>query len=388
MDELQHAVSRNMHHLSVIENKYKQLWLAPMNSQQVPFYFPHKKSIALLISLDVCQSLISHCSNVREIECTNRVCTDSVAIQMSRHYSSFRQPLKHLKTLWLFTFSDLKTIVGPQTAFGVLSALSGPVLTSNSSPQTVDILRSLPVVAFWVWINLLPFVIDNQRRPKSVEEDSQNKPWRPLPSERISAGHAKLLMQVLYPVAMLVSLYLGAFWQCVALILLGWSYNGLGGADRSIIMRNIINALGYLCFGSGAATVALSQLQTSLNRSAYCWFLVLATVISTTVQVLDMQDQAGDRASSRKTLPIVIGDGLARRSIAIPVAFWSLFCPAFWESAAGAYGISITLGSIICFRTLSKKSVEDDKFTSRIWNIWIVMLYLLPLAKRYSDTVC
>lgn len=308
-------------------------------------------------------------------------------MQMIIPYISSHLPWKHLRTLWLFTYSDLKTIVGPQTAFGVLLALSGPVLTTNSSPRTVDILKSLPVVAFWIWINLLPFVIDNQRRPKANEEDSRNKPWRPLPSGRISATDAKLLMQALYPVAMLVSLYLGAFEQCVALIVLGWSYNELGGADKSFIIRNLINALGYLSFGSGAAAVALDQLQTSFNRSAHYWFLVLATVILTTVHILDMQDQAGDKVCLRKTLPIVIGDGLARRSIAISVAFWSFFCPAFWESAVGAFVIPITFGSVVCFRTLSMKSVEDDKFTSKIWNIWIVILYLLPLVKRYSDTM-
>lgn len=92
---------------------------------------------------------------------------------------------RHLYSLWLFTCSDLKTIVGPKTAFGILNSLCASAYGLPSKPAAV-ILSRLPLVFLWTWINLLPFSIDNQRRPKAIEEDRINKPWRPMPSGRVS----------------------------------------------------------------------------------------------------------------------------------------------------------------------------------------------------------
>jgi len=46
----------------------------------------------------------------------------------------------HLYTIWLFTLNDLKSIVLPETAFGLFSALSGSQLTTNAAPNLMDVL--------------------------------------------------------------------------------------------------------------------------------------------------------------------------------------------------------------------------------------------------------
>ena len=290
----------------------------------------------------------------------------------------------HAISIWLFTFSDLKTIVGPETAFGILSALSGPILTTNQFPITSVILARIPRVAFWCWINLLPFAIDNQRQPEAIEEDGENKPWRPMPSGRLSEKHAKWLMTCLYPVAIFASLKLGGLKQCLTLIFLGWWYNDLGGADYSCITRNFINACGFLSYASGATEVAsrTELLGSPFNPIAWTWFSIIGAVVFTSVQTQDMYDQAGDSLRGRKSVPLVIGDYYARWSIAIAMVVWSIVCPTFWQLGLGTYAMSMITAAIITFRTLTKRTVSDDKLTFRIWNLWMVMLYLMPLFKR------
>ncbi|CAD6440035.1 6ef31e3a-3dac-404c-b6cd-e3a455a14ec9 [Sclerotinia trifoliorum] len=287
--------------------------------------------------------------------------------------------LTHLYTIWLFTFSDLKTVVGPESAFGILSALSGPILTSNEFPNTVEIVCRLPTVVFWAWINLLPLVIDNQRRPYSIGEDRLNKPWRPMPTGRISATVAKRWMQAFYCVAIISSFYTGTIAQCTGLIILAVLYNEVGGADKSCVVRNLLNALGFLCYGSGTTLIASDA---SLSNNGVKWFVVIGSVMFTTVHAQDMSDQAGDKARGRKSVPLVIGDWPARLTIAVFVGFWSFFCPAFWHLSIYGYLAPIMFGAVVITRCIRKRGVDDDKVTFWIWNVWVVMLYLLPLCKR------
>ena len=298
--------------------------------------------------------------------------------------SAAQDTFYHAKTIWLFTYTDLKTIVGPETAFGVLSALSGPILTTNQSPDLSIVLSRIPIVAFWCWINLLPFAIDNQRQPKAIDEDGENKPWRSMPSGRLSETHAKWLMWSLYPAAIVASLKLGGLKQCLALVSLGWWYNDLGGSDYSCITRNFINACGFLSYASGATEVASRSnlLDSPFKPVAWPWFFIIGAIVFTSVQTQDMYDQAGDSLRQRKTVPLVIGDHYARWSIAIAMMGWSVVCPTFWQLGPVTYAMSMITAAIVTFRTLTKRSVPADKLTFRIWNVWMVMLYLMPLLKR------
>lgn len=88
----------------------------------------------------------------------------------------------HLYSIWLFTLSDLKTLIFPSTIFGLVNGVAVSLADVNipsshlNLPPPRQILSTTPLVIFWVWINLLPFAIDNQRQPESIQEDSLNKP--------------------------------------------------------------------------------------------------------------------------------------------------------------------------------------------------------------------
>lgn len=118
---------------------------------------------------------------------------DLEMVQQPKQLSVEPTMLFRLRTLWLFTRSDLKTIVGPVTCFGLCNAIAMDVSLSNSDAATtaLSILPRLPATFLWVWTNLLPFSMNNQSQQCSIVEDRINKPWRPIPSGRISMREAK-----------------------------------------------------------------------------------------------------------------------------------------------------------------------------------------------------
>jgi 4-hydroxybenzoate polyprenyltransferase len=286
----------------------------------------------------------------------------------------------HLYSIWLFTFSDIKTIIAPSTAFGLMNAIAVSLNSKSYVLPPSEILTRTPFVVFWVWINLLPFAIDNQRQPDSIEEDLINKPWRTMPSKRLSPAAAKRLMLCLYPVAIMASFFFGNIFQCLSLICLGFWYNDLRGSDSSFAVRNFINACGFVCFASGAMQVAVGQHESALRLLGW-WSPVIACIVFSTVQTQDMYDQRGDAVRNRKTLPLVIGDGPARWTIAIPMSVWCWVTPLMWKTSAAGYIAPVSLGLIIAIRTLWKRTEKQDKTTFRFWNLWLVCVYLLPLIK-------
>lgn len=300
---------------------------------------------------------------------------------------NFRRLAFHATSVWLFTFSDLKTILLPSTIFGIINGIAVSVGSrdTNSSvelPAPAQILRRTPLVLLWVWINLLPFNIDNQRQPQAIKEDALNKPWRSLPSKRLDPESARRLTFMLYPIAVTVSFFFGTLPQCLSLELLGYWYNDQHGSDSNPLIRNFINACGFVCFFSGAMQVAVGGQSAEATLWLHCrWFLMIAGIVFSTIQTQDMDDQRGDAARNRKTLPLVWGDVKARWSIAIAVLVWSFTTPWFWASSTVGYTAPVLLGFIVASRTLWMRNEEGDKTTFRTWNLWLVSICLLPLVR-------
>ncbi|KAJ5737964.1 UbiA prenyltransferase family [Penicillium malachiteum] len=116
-----------------------------------------------------------------------------------------------ISIFWLFTESDFFTFISPVSAFGILGALSGPLLLQNAYEPS-RMLRRAPLVLIYNWSNSFIFALANQRLPESVEEDRLNKPRRPLPSGRMTP--------------------LGPWDETSLLFTLNWMYNDLGGGDE------------------------------------------------------------------------------------------------------------------------------------------------------------
>jgi len=270
--------------------------------------------------------------------------------------------------------SDLKTLLLPHIIFGVLGSIS-PTLapTAGTFSFTTIIIRAIRV-ALWIVFNLLPFTIANQRLPHAIREDAVNKPWRPLPSGRLSPTQAHELMVTTYVVAGAASAILGGMRSYLAVAVLAYCYNSLGGADISGAVRNILNVSFYLCAMVGTIEVAAGEGNIAFSGSAWAWFAVLGAVVLTTVHVQDLPDQEGDAARGRKTIPLEIGDEMARWSVAVLDLVWSFVAPMFWHKGASGFILPVGLAGLVAVRLLRKRSVREDKVTLMIWNLWTLSL--------------
>ncbi len=269
--------------------------------------------------------------------------------------------------------------MGPQIAFGLSSALSGTRMTTTPTPTLPAILARLPHLVFWIWSNLLLEVISNQRQPSSIAEDSVNKPWRPLPTARLTPVEARRLLLWTTPVICLSSWYLGALPATAALLVFSNMYNDLDGANEDPVVRNILNACGLGCFNLGASIVATDSGTHTLNRDAYAWMFILGAVTVSTVHTQDLADVQGDRLRGRKTVPLVHGEEIARWSVAVMVAAWSVFCPIFWGLSVLGFLPSLGVGGYLSVTVIRHRSVRADKVSWRMWCAWMMTLYLLPL---------
>ncbi|MCJ1352116.1 MAG: hypothetical protein MMC33_002100 [Icmadophila ericetorum] len=302
--------------------------------------------------------------------------------------SLFNNTPYHLYSIWLFSCADIKIVIIPKPLFGAATALAASVfaIPSSSIPSNYTLISRIPLAIAWCWINLLYFNIGNQRQPGAPEEDAANKPWRPIASKRMTVVQATRLLLVVLPAALLFSIYLRAgIMQCLGLMAMAYWYNDLNGSEGNVV-RNFLNALGFVLHASGAMEVVLGgHVQyTPLLRS---WFLIIGLIVSTTVHSQDMADQAGDKLRARRTIPLVIGDAWSRWSISIPMVFWAFFCPWYLSMRLVGYILPVVLGSLVAVRQVVKRNDADDKRTFLLWNVWMVMVYLLPLVKKISESL-
>lgn len=284
-------------------------------------------------------------------------------------------------TFWLFTKSDFATFLLPDTAFGVFGALAGPLLSSNETPDLLMILGRLPRVLLYNWGNLFVCDLANQRLPEAVEEDRGNKPWRPLPSGRITMTQARRLLLVSLPIVLAINWVLGAWEETALLFTLAWMYNDLKGGDEDFVTRNLMNALAFAQFNGGALKIACG-IDQSITALGYTWVILISCVIFTTMHVQDLKDQTGDKARGRRTAPLVLGDGVARWILAIPIVVWSAICPLFLNVGLPGYLITCVLGFLLVMRIFLWRSIDADRKTYKLWAAWIAVLYMLPVIKN------
>ncbi|KAF2759930.1 hypothetical protein EJ05DRAFT_499121 [Pseudovirgaria hyperparasitica] len=283
-----------------------------------------------------------------------------------------------VQNFWLFTKDDAWTFVAPNTIFGLSSALAGRVFCNHSQSWQDTLLRA-PLVVLFNWATLLIFDLANQRLPESVREDALNKPWRPVPSGRMSSEAVRMTMLACIPLVLILGNMLGAGPQCNGIIILTWLYNDLGGGDQNWALRNLIIAVAFGLFNVGSLRVAVGAGSEELELSYHgkMWTVMISAVIFTTMHVQDLKDQLGDKSRGRHTAPLILGDHYARYTIAIPVAVWSVIMSVYWNMRQWSL-VLILLGSYISWRCLMLRNKEEDRKTWQFWAAWTAVLYILP----------
>ncbi|KAK8018991.1 UbiA prenyltransferase [Apiospora marii] len=305
--------------------------------------------------------------------------------------------------LWLITEDDFATFVLPNTAFGVFGALSGSLLAvppgSSSDMSSITstndqrrlrlrlLLLRLPATIFFNWSNLLIFDLANQRLPDSVREDALNKPWRPVPRGLLTSTQMRQAMLLAIPLVLAANhfwLHVGV--ETTLLFVLTWLYNDLRGGDESWVLRNVIIAAAFGVYNLGSLKVAGGvgaggSVETKMTPLGMAWVVVISGVILATMQVQDLKDVAGDRSRGRLSAPLVLGDRLARWTIALPVLFWSVVCSLIWGPRL--WGLpTVALGILVAYRCVtppaSGQGTMRDRRTWQLWAFWTATLYALP----------
>ncbi|KAI3343376.1 UbiA prenyltransferase family-domain-containing protein [Ustulina deusta] len=286
--------------------------------------------------------------------------------------------------LWLFTESDFFTFVGPDSAFGIFGALAGPLLLNNGD-EPLKVIARAPLVVLYNWGNLLIFDLANQRTPESAEEDRINKPHRPLPTGRMTPLQARRLLLASLPVVLTINYFLGPWIETALLFTLTWMYNDLGGGDEDFVIRNLIIGFAFGLYNAGSLKIAGGR-NASINQQGVIWTGILSSVIFTTMHSQDMKDQEGDRTRGRRTAPIVLGDFVARGTIAVPIAVWSIVCPWFWYSGFEGYLLIVPLGAYIIWGLYTDRSFKGDRRSWKLWTLWTALLYFLPTVKHMASS--
>jgi len=98
-----------------------------------------------------------------------------------------------LRAFYLFTRSDLKTIVRLSSSSCLLS-LVRPFCLSQP-PMQAQIICYIPPYCIRTWLHLLQLTVSNQSL--NPDDDASNIPWRPVPSGLISTGCARTLRWIL-----------------------------------------------------------------------------------------------------------------------------------------------------------------------------------------------
>ena len=103
----------------------------------------------------------------------------------------------------------------------------------------------------------------------SKEEDAINRPWRPLPSERITEENAVLLRRAVVVACLALSSLYGpdVVLASAGLILTTFVYDSMGLAAHPI-GKNFCNIWGYTMFQTGATKLMGEQHSTRIQHKA------------------------------------------------------------------------------------------------------------------------
>jgi len=269
----------------------------------------------------------------------------------------------HLKTLFLFTKSDIKTTVIPVSIF---AAAAAPLAS----------FERLPHLIFWVWLHVLQFDVSNQYLDPA--EDAFNKPDRPIPSGRVTLRQTQLLRWALVPICMVLSACYSTpvVWSTVLLCLLTYTYNELHLHAGHWITRNLNNAFGFASFELGATFVAGAD-ANKMDSVGMLAVAISTGIFATTIQTQDFKDCDGDRRIGRQTLPIVLPQ-LARYSLLPILLTWSMALSVIWDLSALVAVPFLGLALLVALRFITMRDMRSDQVSFYIYNIWLSAAHSLP----------
>ena len=245
-----------------------------------------------------------------------------------------------------------------------------------------------------------------------------NRPWRPIPSGRISRVDACLLRIFLVPICLLASIFYGwdVFLTSAGLTMTMVVYDELNLAGHWI-GKNACNVFGYLTFEIGATKVmgiiiyiprpAFHHLISVTGRATQLDIVALRAmafstgVIFTTIQAQDFSDIEGDLKLGRITLPIY-APSFSRVLTLFAMVAWSAILGTYWLLGPVTLGAFCCLGTFVGWRYYSLRASQDDSKSYMLFNVsdeykfisrdhssvpvqlWLLFAHFLPAHARWN----
>ncbi|KAI9444016.1 UbiA prenyltransferase family [Lactarius indigo] len=273
----------------------------------------------------------------------------------------------HIHTAILFTWTDYKTIFLPITVFACATA---PLQSFSSFLQC----------GVWIWFHQLMCNVSNQAR--SYQEDKANRPWRPLPSGRISEPKAVVLRWTMVLLCILLSFIYDQDLvpTTLSLVAVTYTYDELGGASN-IVGKALCTAGGYASFEVGATTIISAN--HALDIVSVTAVIISGILIFTVIQAQDFPDVEGDKLARRMTFPIYAPE-LSRFLTLFAIVAWSIFLSWFWGIGRISTALFISFGIHVGLRYYFYRDLADDRKSYLIFNVWLMAAHVLPLHARTS----
>ncbi|OJJ42247.1 hypothetical protein ASPZODRAFT_37403, partial [Penicilliopsis zonata CBS 506.65] len=217
--------------------------------------------------------------------------------------------------LFLFIQSDIKTIILPGAAFLLASLFN--IHCDFKFLLHWNTLRAAGSTTAWTSIHLLIFAINNQTQAHSIIEDTINKPWRPIPSQRISITSAKNVRRVFLLTAIIYAQFSGILLLTLLFLILDTLYNTTK-LHENALSRNILCSGAYSLIGCAVHIITNRTYQAhvsrvwlrlcdleSLSKDTIWSLLMIGLVVLTTIHISDLPDVDGDLLLGRQTMPIM-----------------------------------------------------------------------------------
>jgi 4-hydroxybenzoate polyprenyltransferase len=278
---------------------------------------------------------------------------------------------REARLAWSFVAGDISSAIVPALLFTLAA------WRSSGAPldQLLSVVgRSLLYFSLYLY----SFCLANQAT--GLEEDQKNKRHRPLVRGVITVRGAWQRWVVVMALLTLVSVWLGIkeyalAWQVIILV-----HNVMRGA-RSWFVKNLSMALGVV-----TQLAAAWQIVTPLTPTAWRWVIAPALLIFPLISVQDLRDMEGDRASGRRTLPLVLGERLTRATLSVcfgllPLALhYALMRPAGARPTVVVAEIVLSAVTLwIAARIALRRSPREDHHTYILFTYWYCLLLMSAL---------
>lgn len=261
------------------------------------------------------------------------------------------------------------------TLYYAFTALMGSVLAAPHNLHTMETLKAM------LSSLLAAFAIYALNDIYDIEVDKINAPERPLPSGRVSITEAKVLVILLFTLALALALTANILTFALTLM-----FSALGIAYSVPPIRFKDGWFAGICWGLGmAATILCGASVYAITLPVAMAAFIFATLTAGCGLIKDLKDMEGDRAKGIHTIPLMIGEEKAVNLMAITFTAFIPLLPAYGIIFYGfkvPYMVLTTFAAAFFLYSilLLKRSPKNKGLYKKAYKMQAISGFLLNMA--------